>query len=268
MSKVLNYLLSGGRLRGEIAARLHAAVWARRSFGGRTDSPEMRILDDVDLNGRIALDVGAHAGNWTLNLARRVGPNGFVLAYEALPHYGRALTMSLRLLRARNVTVRVVAVGDREGVISLRWRSDNRELLTGKTHVEPGVPVSSGVVEVQMVTLDSELETHRIQPSDVGFIKIDVEGAELEVLRGASVLLSRGRPVVYLEVEPLWLERMGHSVEDIFETMASHGYEPRLVSESGLTPTDVAAYLSQYAERRERNNVLFLPSSPPVTAVC
>lgn len=261
MNGLLNYLLSGGQVKSEAAVRLHAAVWFRRNFGGRSDVPEMRLLDNIDLTGRVAIDVGAHAGNWALNLAQRVGPAGLVLAYEALPHYGRALSISMRLLRARNVRVRVVAVGNCESTISLRWRSTSNELLTGRTHVEPDVQPSASVIEVPMVSLDRDLEECGVRPSDVGFLKIDVEGAELEVLRGASNLLSVGSPVVYLEAEPPWLERLGHSVEDVFDAMACHGYKPYLVSESGPISTDVDSYLAQYANRREYNNVLFLPVS-------
>ncbi|MGD9590864.1 MAG: FkbM family methyltransferase [Mycolicibacterium sp.] len=220
----------------------------------------MRLLDKIDLEDRVAIDVGAHSGNWTLNLARRVGPTGVVLAYEALPHYGRALSISIRLQRARNVRVRNFAVGDCEKTISLRWRSNTNEMLTGRTHVEPGVQPSASVIEVPMVSLDRDLETCGVDPSDVGFVKIDVEGAELEVLRGACNLLSVGRPIVYLEAEPPWLERLGHTVEDVFDAMAAHGYRPHLSSEAGPTTTDVASYLAQYVDRREYNNVLFLPA--------
>jgi hypothetical protein len=118
-----------------------------------------------------------------------------------------------------------------------------------------------------MVTLDKDLAMHWIKPSYVRFVKIDVEGDELEALRGASNLLSVGRPAVYLELEPPWLKRMGHTVGEIFDEMAGHGYEPRLVAESGLVPTDADLYLAQYADRREYNNVLFLPRMievPPV----
>jgi len=118
-----------------------------------------------------------------------------------------------------------------------------------------------------MVTLDKDLALHGIKPSEVRFVKIDVEGAELEALRGASILLSVGRPAVYLELEPPWLKRMGHTVGDIFDEMAGHGYEPRLVSESGLIPIDADSYLAQYADRREYNNVLFLPRMTEVPSV-
>ncbi|GJF14849.1 hypothetical protein NGTWS1803_28480 [Mycolicibacterium cyprinidarum] len=110
-----------------------------------------------------------------------------------------------------------------------------------------------------MVSLDYDMKCCGVRPADVGFVKIDVEGAELEVLCGASDLLSIGRPVVYLETEPEWIERLGHSVGDVFNEMSRHGYQPYLVSEVDLTPTTVDAYLAQYSTQRKYNNVLFLP---------
>lgn len=261
LSSAMNSLLSSGSIGRGIAAILHAAVWAQRHALGKYDTAEMGLLNDLDLLNRVAIDVGAHAGNWTVNLAHRVGPAGLVVAYEALPHYAHSLSMSMRLMRITNVKVRPVAVGDREHTISLRWRSNGNELLTGKTHVEPGRAPSSDVVKVQMVSLDHDLKLLGIRPREVGFVKIDVEGAELMVLKGASNLLNAGRPVVYLEAEPAWLKRVGHSVNELFDTMHSHGYLPHLATESGVVSTNAAAYLSQYATGLGLNNVLFLPKS-------
>ncbi|WP_234935580.1 FkbM family methyltransferase [Mycolicibacterium austroafricanum] len=223
----------------------------------------MRLLDALDLRGRVALDVGAHSGNWTVNLASRVGRGGLVVAYEALPHYGRSLAMALRLLRVSNARVRIVAAGDTERTTGLRWRTDSNERLTGKTHIEPNADSSAGVIQVQMVSLDRDLEAGGIQLDSVGFIKIDVEGAELEVLRGASKLLSIGRPVVYLETEPEWIERLGHEVKDVFDEMSRYHYSPYLVEPGGITPTVLDSYLAQYAGLRAYNNVLFLPADSP-----
>lgn len=261
MSRVLDYLLSGGRFRRGIAAPLHAVVWTRRLVGGRSDVPEMRLLDGLCLRGRVALDVGAHSGNWTVNLAHRVGDTGKVVAYEALPHYGRALSLALKLMRVQNAAVRVVAVGDRERTISLRWRSEKNELLTGRTHIEPGSEISDGVLRIPMVSLDHDLASLGIALTEVAFVKIDVEGAELEVLRGAAQLLATGRPVVYLETEPEWAARLGHSVHEVFSDMSDHGYRPYLLSGGKRTPTDVEAYLAQYTAERTYNNVLFVHSS-------
>lgn len=261
MSEVLSYLLSGGPVRRGVADRLHGVIWARRLRGNRSDVPEMRLLDGLDLATKVAIDVGAHAGNWSFNLSRRVGPRGSVLAYEALPHYGRALSLAMKLVSAKNVRVRNVAVGDSERTVSLRWRTSSKKLLTGRTHIEPATEATQDVVEVPMVSLDHDLELQGIHLSDVAFIKIDVEGAELEVLRGAHKLLSNSHPAVFLEAEPEWLGRMGHSVADVFAEMSGHGYSPHLVTPSGITPTDLDAYLLQYESHSGENNVLFLHAS-------
>jgi hypothetical protein len=89
-------------------------------------------------------------------------------------------------------------------------------------------------------------------------VKIDVEGAELAVLRGAKNLLSIGHPAVYLEAEPKWLSRWGQSIADLFAEMSALGYEAKLATEDGLLDTDAAAYSEQYESERKFNNVLFL----------
>lgn len=258
MSSLLNYLLSGGAVRRKVGDLSHGVLWTIRLVGGRSDVPEMRLLDNLDLLGRVALDVGANAGIWSVNLSRRVGLGGRVIAYEALPHYGRALSVVIKLLRIRNVQIRNVAVGSAEQMIGLRWRSDSGRGLGGLTHIERRQQSTSNVIEVQMICLDSDLERLGVNPSEVAFVKIDVEGAELEVLRGAKALLSEGRPAVYLEAEPKWLSRLGHSVEEVFSELSSHGYLAYLVTSSGIVPTSQEAYVEQYAAERNYNNVLFM----------
>lgn len=258
MNGLLNHLLSGGAFSNRVADRLHGAVWAHRLSGGRADAAEMSLLETIDLEGRVALDVGAHAGNWSHNLSRRVGAAGAVIAYEALPHYGRALSLAMKFSRVKNVRVRNVAVGDEEKTIGLRWRTDDKKLLTGRTHIDPKAQNSSGTVQVPMVSLDHDLERLGIRVSDVAFMKIDVEGAELEVLRGAANLLGMSHPAVYLEAEPQWLGRFGHSVSDVFEEMSGRGYGSHLVTKSGILAVDVDSYLNQYSLPGGSNNVLFL----------
>jgi len=260
-SELLNFLLTGGPVRRRIADHLHGMVWARRLWGGRSDAAEMNLLDGFGLANRIAIDVGAHAGNWAFNLSKRVGPTGAVIAYEALPHYGRSLSIAMQLLGVKNVQIRNVAVGDCSRTIGLRWRTDSRELLTGRTHIEHTGHESANIVQVPMVSLDRDLEFYGISPSEVAFVKIDVEGAELEVLRGASNLLSAVHPGIFLEAEPKWLGRFGHSVRDVFMEMSNHGYLPYLVHDAQITSTDINQYLAQYESGLGSNNVLFIHTS-------
>jgi len=256
--EVLNYLLSGGPIRRRVGDIAHGVLWAKRLFSGQTDMPELRLLDEIDVCNRIAVDVGANAGIWSYDLSRRVGPCGLVIAYEAFPHHARALSTAIRLLRVTNVRIRNLAVGDSEAVICLRWRTDDGEGLGGLTHIDPSPSESASVVRVQMVSLDYDLKRLGVEPTAVAFVKIDVEGAELAVLRGAKNLLSIGHPAVYLEAEPKWLSRWGQSIADLFAEMSALGYEAKLATEDGLLDTDAAAYSEQYESERKFNNVLFL----------
>ena len=271
MSRALDYLLTGGPARQKLADIAHGAIWARRLNQGHYNSvdiiPETPLFNQFDLSNRVALDIGAHAGSWAQVLARRVGPSGYVIAYEALPHYGRALSIALRIAGIRNIRVRNVAVGSSKGNVALRWRSERGDFLGGRTHIERVMQKDTGVVQVQMVSIDEDLISIGIKPEDVGFVKIDVEGAEVEVLQGASHLLRYGRPPVYLEAEPHSNANMGHAVRDVFSLMSDYGYMPFLVASDGIQATDLDRYLSQYERNRAGgapsafyNNVLFLPT--------
>lgn len=258
MISLLDGLVSGGPVRRKIGDLSHGMLWAFRLSRGRQVS-EFRLLDGIDTVGRTVIDVGANAGIWTFELSRRVGPNGLVVAYEALPHYADSLSLAMRLLRVKNVRIRSAAVGDAEQSVSLRWRTDTGEALGGLTHIELSTGGrSANLIQVPMVSLDTDLAARGIRPTEVAFVKIDVEGAELGVLRGATELLRTVSPAVFLEVEPKWLSRFGNTAEDIFGEMSNHGYVPYLSSDLGLEQTSLEAYVSQYASKRRFNNVLFL----------
>jgi len=142
MNKVLNFLLpEESSIRESLRPYM---VRSLRLSSGESDMP-MYLLTGIDLTDRVALDGGAHAGSWTVALAERVGMQGTVISYEALPHYGRALRTARRLVRINNVIVRQVAVGGSARTVALRWRSQSNELLTGRTHIEPRPRSSEGV---------------------------------------------------------------------------------------------------------------------------
>ncbi len=132
-------------------------------------------------------DIGANGGYHTLLAARRVGSDGHVLAVEANPRLKPLIETQLRLNHVTNCTVVSVAVSNRQGTASFAVAdnslksslSDSR--LTGE----------SNTLEVQTTTLDA-LMKHHAPPH---LIKIDVEGAEAQVLEGGQRLLSAaGRP--------------------------------------------------------------------------
>jgi FkbM family methyltransferase len=149
--------------------------------------PELARLADLcpDRCGT-AVDVGGWYGPWTHRLSARADQ---VVTVEPVPHLARLLTSGA----PANVRVIQAAASDRPGTARLWLPPDD----AGDRGVSSLVrrDIHGQALEVSCITLD-ELELH-----DVGFVKIDVDGNELAVLRGATALLARDRPALFVELE-------------------------------------------------------------------
>ena len=150
--------------------------------------------------GDVVLDVGANLGAYTLLFAQWVGPSGRVLAFEPAPEPREGL---MRLLEANGLSSRVkvvqAAVSDAEG--SAIFRADG---VNGGSRLV-GRP-EAGAVTVPTVTIDAVCSREGVTPR---FIKIDAEGAELDVLRGArETIAAAGAGLkLYVEMHPhLWTD--------------------------------------------------------------
>ncbi|MBP7708778.1 FkbM family methyltransferase [Candidatus Pacearchaeota archaeon] len=128
------------------------------------------------------IDAGANFGAISVYLSRLVGSSGKVLAFEPDPANRLTLNRNLKLNNCTNVEVLDVAVFDYEGKIPFTSAgSDSHFSLNGS-------------LEVQASSLDVECAIRGISPQDVSFIKMDIEGAEIEAIEGAKRLLIRGKP--------------------------------------------------------------------------
>ena len=138
--------------------------------------------------GHTAIDVGANVGMHTLVMSRLVGPQGEVISYEPAKTIFQRLKHNIKINEAGNVIPLDFAVGAGKGFAGFTDLS--HETNIAKSHVDP---LSNQ--KVSMTTLD--LEHHGSKR--VGLIKIDVEGGELDVLKGARKILEDHRPVVFME---------------------------------------------------------------------
>jgi FkbM family methyltransferase len=136
--------------------------------------------------GDVLYDVGAHTGLFTLLGARLVGAGGQVVAFEPLPANLNCLRRHLALNRLGNVAIVTAAVGARPGRASFQ--------PAGNTYM--GRLADEGSITVDVTSLDATLWTEGLRAPNL--IKIDVEGAEVGVLEGASDLLERHRPAILL----------------------------------------------------------------------
>jgi len=158
----------------------------------------------------IAIDAGAHTGRHTVPIAQMVAPDGKVFAFEPLP-FARA---ELERIAARNtaVVVQPFALADREGEDEFVVAVDIPAYSGLKTRIYDG-PTRVERIRVDVRTLDG-LFAHADR---LDYIKIDAEGGELGILRGATVLLERFAPVITFEFGANSLGSYGVTVEDMAE---------------------------------------------------
>ena len=207
-NKVVRGALIPTRFGERLAPRL---VWRHRArrWPISTDEPESLLLPRLAHRSKLSIDVGAARGNYTallIPLSRRV------IAFEPVPYFAARL----REMFADTAVVRIeqVALSDQSGSRELRVTEDlYRSAIESTNELR-----YSAIVDVIPVTVRS-LDEYAFR--NVGFIKIDVEGHELAVLRGASDTIYRERPNVLVEVEEQ--HRRG-ALADAFAFFRKAGY--------------------------------------------
>lgn len=149
--------------------------------------------------GGCFFDLGAHVGVYSLIASRLVGPQGKVVAFEPDPLNARLIGEHAARNGLSNISVQQVAVWRSEREVRFRRGGDQRtgESSRRGTVVDSAPALGPGeIISVQAVSLD-HFAAGNCSPA---VIKIDVEGAECEVLGGATELLARARPILICEV--------------------------------------------------------------------
>jgi FkbM family methyltransferase len=181
--------------------------WSQfRSFVYGTWEPKVvsSIVSTVQ-PGMTAVDIGAHIGYYTLLLAKRVGPTGRVFAFEPLPVNFALLQKNIELNRLQRVQTFPQAVFSRDVELTLTVPDD----LPNSGNASLVGAEGTKRLRVPAVTLDSVSAGYGLRPD---FLKIDVEGAELDVLLGAKETLARSRPKMLIELHHFDGNLEGHPV--------------------------------------------------------
>ena len=172
--------------------------------------------------GSIAVDGGAHSGKHTIPMGEAVGPDGTVFAFEPSPEPRSRLEKAIAAAGLTNVVVSSCGLSkppareltflvfpDRPGVSGFERRTD----AAGDLDAEE--------IRVQTTTLDVELA----DVADLAFIKLDVEGAELDALFGAAALLEAHRPLVHIEASHVSWTPFGYGPTELYAFLADLGYD-------------------------------------------
>ncbi|TVR18287.1 MAG: FkbM family methyltransferase [Nitriliruptor sp.] len=200
--------------------------------GGRSPiEPEVVALDQFLVADGVAVDVGAGFGSYTLSFAARLGPAGRVLSFEPLPGPHAFLRRVIRWLGVANVTLSRQALGAHGGGGEMSLPTRHGLPVHGRAFLAddaagPGSNAefrSARAVPVALATLDATVHAAGLDRVDV--IKIDVEGYEPAVLRGAEWTLQTFRPVLLLEIERRHLDRFGVEPAAVVEWLRAHDYD-------------------------------------------
>jgi FkbM family methyltransferase len=196
------------------------SIWLRRYFEPGTVQACRRRLRD----GATAVDIGANIGAHTLHLARDVGRDGRVIAFEPTTVAFERLTANLALnadLERRVCAVQAMLRARTDAALPAElvasWPLLPRHQLDA---AEPGRPQSTSGARV--TTLDAALDDLGVRHVDL--IKLDVDGYESDVLEGAAAVLTRDRPTLIVELAPSLLEATGRDALELFDRLEQAGY--------------------------------------------
>jgi FkbM family methyltransferase len=209
---------------------LNPADYTQREFFwlGEKDSWDVFHVMRLVHPGAVILDIGANFGFYAVSFARALARCARIIAFEPFPSTFRRLCANIALNGLDDVIqAHPLALSDRVGRARMWSRPDN----SGASAV-----LDEGSTSVPATTLDTFSRDAGLERLD--FVKVDVEGHEEAVLRGASDVLARFRPVLLVEIDPPKLHRAQTSAERVLKLLLDSGYGLWVARRRNLEPLD------------------------------
>ena len=206
-------------------------------------------------SGSLVLDIGANIGAHTLTLADRVGPAGRVLAFEptdyAFTKLGKNLALNPELARRVSAYHCFLAGADADPVPSAIYSSWPLAHEAGLHAKHLGREMNTEAARAR--SIDSVLAESADRP--VSLVKLDVDGFECDVLKGATKLLRETRPVFVMELAPYVLEERGASLAELLSFFLPAGYRFYDEGTSAALPSTAAELSGMIADGGSMNIV-------------
>jgi FkbM family methyltransferase len=212
----------------------------------KEDVPEIRWLKEHISKGDYVVDCGAHHGLMAVLFGKWVGPAGSVTTFEALPTNADVVKKNISLNNLQCVTVRNEAVGKEVGTISFTLDS-NASVATS---------ADKKTIQVPVVNLDSALNN---KPD---LLKIDVEGFEMEVVKGASEIL-KSKPALAIEIHCIMYRDPVAEVTELLSLLNLGEYTTWIQSGyyDALIPYDPQIHTPAYFVQYDKVNLYAVPKS-------
>ena len=213
---------------------------------------ETEIVKKIIKKGDIVLDVGANIGYFTLIFAKLVGKNGKVFAFEPDPTNFGLLTKNVEINGFKNVILIKKALSDKTGKTNLflsNWNTADHMIVDPKE--------KRNSVEIEMTAGDDYFRDFSEQ---INFIKMDIQGAETDALRGMSSLLQKMNDIkIMIEFAPKWLKNFGYDPLELLNYLKEFGFKLFEIDDDmkKIIPISSQVLIKKYSpEREEHTNLL------------
>jgi FkbM family methyltransferase len=187
---------------------------------------EEAFLRELDYEGQTIYDVGAFQGILTLFFAQQAGDRGRVIAFEPHPANYERVVENVKLNDFSNVTIRNIGLGRARGELELMAPAEG---LAGRASASEDIKrafesqgLDINVFTVPVNSLDEEIADSSLPDPD--FVKIDVEGLELDVLQGMKETIARYKPRLFLEIHGAGAEAKRSNAARVVGFLADRGY--------------------------------------------
>lgn len=190
-------------------------------FGGLHGEKERQICTELLESDSVVIDIGAHIGLYTVFFAKIVSA-GKVHAFEPNPGAFMKLQRHAEINECDNIVLNNLALGEQSKTVTLQVPEGRTGSATLSEHLEV-TPEVGDTISVPVIRLDDYLSGEDIE--HVNLIKLDAEGYEPFVLRGATSTLQQHRPLILMEVNSLALQRHGWTSQELLNSLASFGYK-------------------------------------------
>ncbi len=230
---------------------VHEAWFLKLMMLARRDPAETCVTKALVRRGDTVMDIGANYGWYTTLMSKLVGSSGQVHAFEAAPTTMELLRRNCKENGVGNeVFLNNVALGSAPGTATIHVPRQH-----GGASLKPYYDEPTEKHEVPVITLDSYVAEKKL--GGVKFVKMDVEGSELAVLKGATSLMKSQHPPIWLmEVSRVASGPFGYTPEELTAYLSDHGYDVCQVLEKPrgrLTP------LADVSKCQDADNVIYYP---------
>lgn len=221
---------------------------------GGYETFELALISRLAREAKVVFDIGANIGWYSLHIAQQE-PQAKVFAFEPVPTtHQRLLTNLARNAAGARVTPVKDGLSDAPGAFDMFVPATSGSPAASLNDLHPGE--GSRRVSCRFTTLDEFVVENGIERLD--FLKCDVEGAELRVLKGAAKSLARFKPAVVIELLRKWSAAFGYHPNDVLDLFVALGYVCYGVGDGTLTRIDRVT-----DETRETNYVFLDPARHP-----